>query len=718
MDIFTGRKHHTFRLTFILLCGMTLSTPYAGSSPPPIASQGILDLRTWDFIRDGVVPLRGEWEFFWENLVSPDAFSLQSTPQRSGYFSLPSLWNGYRINGKPLSGRGYATYRMRVLLNSSVRYPLALKFMTANTAYNFFINGKQISVNGIPSTTPEHSTAQYLPHVASYTPAGDTLDMVMHVANYLDYKGGPWKTILMGDETTIRERRERKIAFELFLLGSIIIIGIHYLTIFLLRRKDRVSLYFSLFCFSIAVRTLVIGERYLNHLLPQAPWELMRRLEFWTMHFPTALFCLFIYYLFRQEYQTGFLRFVLISSLLFAGLNLVLPAPLFTYLVLPFEIIIIIAAVHVLYVVSRATLHKREGSIVILGGCILLFLTVINDILYDNCIIQSMRLIPVGLFFLLFSQAILLSKRSANAYTKIENLSTHLTEINTSLKRFVPYEFLYFLEKTNIVEVHLGDQVLKRMAILFSDVRSFTSISEKMTPQENFNFLNSYLEKISPAITTHNGFIDKYVGDAIIALFPETVDDAINAAIDIQKRVEDFNQYKVVHNLPPIAVGVGIHTGSLMLGTIGNANRMETTVISDTVNLASRMEDLTKVYGSSIIISQQMVDLSKTPDAYHYRFLDTVQVKGKSAPVSILEVLDGLPEEHFNRKMETKEIFEEGIKNYQNKNFKQASKQFKTVFDKNESDKAAKFYLNRINYFLQYGAPKDWNGIEVLDYKR
>ncbi len=698
---------------FLLLAGINAQ---AGTDIPPLISNGVLDLRSWDFANESTVPLRGEWEFYWNSLHKPELFNNVQPPVKTGYLHLPGLWNGYKVDGKKLPGSGYATYRLTILLPENMQKPLALKFPTVNTAFTFYINNNKITGNGLPATARKQYVARYLPHVASFMPDNDTLNLVMHVANFSDAKGGPWKTILLGNESYIRERRERKIAFELFLLGCILIIAIHYLTIYLHRKKDSVSLYFSLFCFSIALRTLVIGERYLHHILPQVPWEIMRRVEFWTMHFPTALFCLFIYHLYNAEYPKKIIKAVVITALAFAGLVLIIPAPFFTYTALPFEIFILAAAGYIVYVVIRAIQNKREGAFVILLGCIVLFMTLINDILYDNSIIQTVRLIPVGLFFFLFSQAILLSKRSANAYTKIENLSAHLSEMNESLKRFVPYEFLQFLERNNIVEIRLGDQVLKRMTILFSDVRSFTTISEKMTPQDNFNFINNYLEKISPAITQNNGFIDKYVGDAIMALFPKDSDDAIRAAITMQHYVEDFNNHCLNKSYPSITVGIGAHTGSLMLGTIGNEDRMETTVISDTVNIASRMENLTKWYGAGIIISQEMINASRDPEAYHYRSLGAVQVKGKKKPVSIIEMLDGLPEELFEIKMETKDFFETGISHFQQREIKQAKKFFAKVLKKNSNDSAAAIFIKRCNHLIDTGIPKEWSGVEVVDY--
>ncbi len=301
----------------------------------------------------------------------------------------------------------------------------------------------------------------------------------------------------------------------------------------------------------------------------------------------------------------------------------------------------------------------------------------------------------------------------------LARVKTHLrlAKINAAYGRFVPHEFLQYLERESIVDVKLGDQVQRDMAILFSDIRSFTSLSEQMTPQENFNFLNAYLGRVSPIIRQHHGFIDKYIGDALMALFPQRTDDALQAAIAMQQEVLRYNRYRQQQNYRPINIGVGLHTGNLMLGTIGEAERMENTVISDAVNLASRIEGLTKMYKASIIISQNSLFNLDQPTRYHLRFLDRLQVKGKKEPISVFEIFSGDPEHLIELKLETLEDFERGLLCYHSKEFLEAMPFFERILESNVQDQAAWIYLKRSAYFSQYGVPPNWEGVEQLDEK-
>jgi two-component system sensor histidine kinase ChiS len=283
----------------------------------------------------------------------------------------------------------------------------------------------------------------------------------------------------------------------------------------------------------------------------------------------------------------------------------------------------------------------------------------------------------------------------------------HLSKINIAYSRFVPREFLRFLDKESIVDVQLGDQVHKEMTILFSDIRDFTSLSENMSPKENFNFINSYLSRVGPVIRNHNGFIDKYIGDAIMALFPESAQNALKAAIAMQQQVSLYNTHRHTIGYPSIAIGVGLHTGSLMLGTVGEKERMDTTVIADAVNLASRLEGLTKLYGAGIVISEQTLSRLDEQQAFSCRFLGRVRVKGKKAPVAVFEVYDGDPQPLIDLKMQTRADFEQGVYLYHQEQFAQAQAIFQQVLQTNEQDKAAKLYVKRCEQLQTYGSSNE-----------
>ncbi|MCW6052407.1 response regulator [Lyngbya sp. CCAP 1446/10] len=287
-----------------------------------------------------------------------------------------------------------------------------------------------------------------------------------------------------------------------------------------------------------------------------------------------------------------------------------------------------------------------------------------------------------------------------------------LAKLNAAYGKFVPHDFLNLLEKPSIIEVKLGDNQEKNMTVLFADIRSFTVLSEQMTPAENFAFINSYLGRVSPAIRKNNGFIDKYIGDAVMALFPTSPSDGVRAAIDMQKELNIYNEQREQNGLLPIAIGIGLHAGNLMLGTIGEPERMESTVISDAVNLASRLEGLTKVYGSGILVSGEIIDRLEDSETYNYRFVDRVTVKGKTTAVSVFEIYDTETEKSILLKQQTAESFQEALNFYYQKKFVAAQKIFENILDINPDDLVATLYFKRSRKYRMYGVPEGWSGVE------
>ena len=301
----------------------------------------------------------------------------------------------------------------------------------------------------------------------------------------------------------------------------------------------------------------------------------------------------------------------------------------------------------------------------------------------------------------------------------LARIKTHirLAKINAAYGRFVPHDFLRFLGRESIVDVRLGDQIQKEMTVLFSDIRSFTTISEAMESQEKFDFINSYLSRVSPVIRAHQGFIDKYIGDAIMALFPESADDAVRAAVEMQKQVIIYNQHRQLSNYPPIAIGIGLHAGTLMLGTIGEQERMESTVIADAVNLASRLEGLTKVYGAGILVSDSILERLGEREKYMCRFVDRVTVKGQKSALSVFEIYDADTEQSIELKQETATEFQRGLELYFEQDFIRAQRIFNKICKRNPQDKLAEIYGKRSLKNRMYGVPEGWSGIEDLGEK-
>ena len=274
-------------------------------------------------------------------------------------------------------------------------------------------------------------------------------------------------------------------------------------------------------------------------------------------------------------------------------------------------------------------------------------------------------------------------------------LRERLDTTTKAYSRFVPRQFLNLLGIEDIRKVKLGQQVERKMTVLFADIRSFTSLSETMSPQENFNFLNSYLVQMEPVIATHGGFIDKYIGDAIMALFPDSPDQALHCSQAMLQRLDEYNDGRQRAGYRPIRIGIGINTGIVILGTVGGAERMDGTVIGDAVNLAARMERMTKEYRASVLISEYTLYCLDRPELWSIRFLDRTRVRGKQGTQSVFEVFNCEPQPLREAKLIHRKHFERALAYYHIDDTRGAREQLLTYIAMVPDDTAAHVYLER-----------------------
>lgn len=289
-----------------------------------------------------------------------------------------------------------------------------------------------------------------------------------------------------------------------------------------------------------------------------------------------------------------------------------------------------------------------------------------------------------------------------------------ILKIHEVTKKFVPNEFIRSLGKEVLTDVKLGDQVEKIVTVLFSDIRNYTTISERMSPEENFSFVSSFNERMGPIIRKFNGFINQYLGDAIMAIFPGDASDCLSAAVEMQKAVREFNKECELKHQPSIQIGVGMHTGPLIMGITGDEFRMDATTISDTVNTASRIESLTKYYKASIILSDATLQQISRPENFLLRHLGKVQVKGKLAPVSIYECFSGNMPDEKSKKEKTLAVFNRGMEQYLNQAFSDAIDSFTEVIQFHPEDRTAGFFAEKATRYIKNGVPANWSGVEEM----
>lgn len=675
---------HKRRLLFYLSLLASVALLSCQRAPAFKAQKGVIDLRS----ANGPASLDGEWEFAYGKFIAADAGDVLTD-----YIKIPGVWNDHpRAANSAQANKafGFATFRLRVLLPSAWKN-IAIKIPIMSSAYKLWVDDRLVAQNGKVSHEAASAVPENRPLLAPViAPDGDGSDksitVTVHVSNYHMHKGGMRVSLYLGPEQEMLERERRQHGIDIFVFGSVAIICLYHLFLFVLRREEKSLFWFALLCALIAIRTALTGERALSAMQPGIlTWHSETRLDFLTVCLAPVILSLFIYSLYPAKIGRWFMLLCVAAGASGIAVVALFRPHIYAQLVQMLLIAYLVLGLYCLQRLVVIAISGLQGGKTFLLGFLLLFLTFVNDVLYANELINTFRAVPLGLFALILSQAILLSVKFNREFRKMQKMSR-------AMSRFVPTDFLRMLGRESIEDVRLGDQSEREMTILFSDLRDFTKLSETLTPAENFALINEMLKRLGPIIRENHGFIDKYIGDAIMALFPERADDAVCAAIAMQKKLSEYNAERSAAKLPALKMGIGINTGRLMLGTVGEDERIEGTVISDAVNTAARLESESKNFGAGILISQDTLFLLRDPDAYAMRMLGQITVKGKSRATAIFEIYAGDDPHSVTEKNRTKAEFERAIQNYFSGRKKAARAAFARLSRKTPRDRALRYY--------------------------
>ena len=397
------------------------------------AKSGVLDLRNWNWQNDRVASLNGEWEFYWRQLINPKPGDTLINLQHP-YIIVPGFWNS-QVPGsgffKPAFG--FATYHIKVLCPPGSS-DLDLKLLTIASAYKLFVNGEQLLQIGKLATSKNAAVPDYKPAIIHVEPVNGILDIVIQVSNFNYSAGGLWDYIKLAPHEQIQSLWITDLGIDFFLSGCFFLVGIYFLIIFFYFKNKPASLYFSIFCLIVAVRPLVTDELGILYITSWN-WELVKHIEFISFYLSVPVLSLLSYELFPREFPKKILNAILIISLPFLLAAIFAPPFVFRYGLKPFQLFMILTAVFGLYVYINAVKNRRAGSVYFLTGFIILFIAIINDILYNSLIINSANLIYIGIFIFIMSQAIAISRQFFRAFEKMELLNTELEIINDELNK-------------------------------------------------------------------------------------------------------------------------------------------------------------------------------------------------------------------------------------------------------------------------------------------
>lgn len=519
-------------------------------------------------------------------------------------------------------------------------------------------------------------------------------------------QGGPFR---IGRASVIKERTQRLLAQNsskrlpiLLLLGALLALGLYHLLLFGRRREFDVYLNVGLMALAFAGHAALV-QGWGRFLPLDIGWRGRLRLEP-ALALAASHLVLAVLHKLLDIHPGKLGRALLIALLVGAGLCLIPGEIGLALSASPLQTVLGLAAVcWALTLFARGAWSHPNGPPILLGVGLLVGASV-----YDATAAPKVPLAYAGLLAFVLSIAVALGRHFRRTLVELDIKNAQLQRFNEAANRFVPAELLNLIGRDSVVDVERGDQRQLELTVMFSDVRGFTTLAEARTPGETMELINRYLQFMEDHVHEHEGAIGSFLGDGVMALYYGGADKAVRSAIAQLDALDDFNAEQVNRGDTPIQIGIGFNTGKLMLGTVGGQDRLDCSVIGDAVNLAARIEGLTKRYGATILISQSTYDRLEDRTALRLRAVDRVVVKGKTEPMTLYEVIDGLPDDVAAQRVASLSAWDEARGRYMEKQFDEARAGFLPLAE--GGDVAAQLYADRCLQLAKLGEIPDWDG--------
>ena len=409
------------RVYLFLLLAVACTGRLAAEGVPEIRT-GIMDLRGTKPAQHGPIALNGPWEFYWQTLLSRT-----SAAEPTGTFDVPGFWNDREVNGVPLDAVGYASYRLVVLRDPGPEV-LAVHVVDMESAYALYVDGRRVGGNGTVADHAAGERPEWRPAVHTFPVDGERFELVLEVSNHHHRLGGVWEPLRLGTAETVQRFRERNLAVELALAGSILMIGVYHIFLYVLRRRELSFLTLGIFAIIMVLRVLVTGERYFLELAPEVPWAWLVRLDYLSVYAGTPLCHLYLRQVF-PDYGRKHFGAVLVVSTLFIVLVLATPPLVFSRYAGVFHLFLIYISAYVLYINVLALMRRMPAASVLAVGWFAFTAANMHDILYTQALISGRYLFAIGLQTFILTHSYFLAVRYSSAFELMEDFAERLRRL-------------------------------------------------------------------------------------------------------------------------------------------------------------------------------------------------------------------------------------------------------------------------------------------------
>ena len=573
-------------------------------------------------MENSYVELDTEWDFFWKQFVS--TYDICAKPDL--IVKVPSDWNKYPLNNEiseiAKKGKGSGTYRLKITnLKPNTEYAFPV-FEIAYTAFTVYADNKLIFQSGEPNIEWEKTKAdQFFSSAVFTTDSNGTVLITIFVSNDFYRKGGLRHSIKLYEAQAYNNVHTKDFSTCGIFSGILLMIAIYGLLIFI-TKKEWSHLYLALLILSIYSRIIASTFPLLKTIFPLISFSVLLRIEYVSVFFIPGFITLYINSLNKNIFKYVSPKIIFAPSIVFLILDIVLPISIANRMVPIMQIYMYsVIGIDVILFILNIVKERDVSTILAELSFTIIALGASSNILNINHVsfMKGLDLLLPSFVLFALCQIFLLAHIQNKNYLKVIELNEHLYQTNQAYYRFVPKEFLELLSKKDITEVKLGEYKISKAAVLSADIRNFTSTSEKLAPIQVFDMLNSYLKKVAPLIRKYNGIIEKYLGDGIIAIFPDSAESAINCAVEMQEQMIELREEFSSRGMPQIRIGIGIHYGNIVIGTSGNSDRMTEIALSDDIDIAVKTESKTKNYHMPILVTYQAVNSAAQEAKKHGR---------------------------------------------------------------------------------------------------
>lgn len=616
--------------SIIILFALSLYTMSCTKVEQLYVSNGIYDIS--DIDKDIVYSLKGSWAYAEKEFVSP-IMPLEI------YTHFQPIEFGWTTYTPPQPVQGYASYAVRIR-GFEPQKVYAIHFTRTSSAFTVYLNGNLFYTSGTPGKNFKEEIFDWHADTVILPLNNETeATIVVHLSNFHDRNPGVETPFIFGLYSTL----QTKIVLDKLVSSGIFSIlfsmATFFISLFLFYRRETTAGLFGLLCYSFAIRTLCYNDFLLRDFFPNVSTNIMYRLGYFTFPFCAVFTFLFILNLFIKKPPKVF-YFLTIPLILYGLITLITPIPVFVGILLIVQLYILFLSVIACIVVAYALIKRKPFALTFLISFLLFISAAIFDGLISNGLINAPFISHFGVLLLMIPMAFIVIRHFSAAFKTQEQMIESIQKTNISFQRFFPNEFLQFLNKKNVTDISLGDNIHKNMFIAFIHLGIKAKLSSSSAREELLILYNTVIQAANPIIKKYNGFIDKYLTDGLMVLFYGTAEDTVDCIIEITQLIKKINIHRQEQSLPPLHISSGIHYGKLMMGTIGEPERMDTTVISDVVNISSRMYSYATEKNVNIIISetvreQLLESYWRTHTCFYY---GKIKFHGKRNLINVYEV--------------------------------------------------------------------------------